>query len=87
MKRELENLIEKLIKERITELDLIDTGALYDSISVEIIGSQNDFKIDISSVYYLEYLDAEYDIIDFVLSKTEVTDLIAEYAFDILGDL
>lgn len=87
MKRELESLIERLIKERITELDLIDTGALYDSISVEVIGGQNDFNIDISSVDYLEYLDAEYDIIDFVLSKKEVTDFIAEYAFDTLEDL
>ena len=87
MKRGLENLIERLIKERIKELDLIDTEALYNSISVSISDSQNDFKIDISSVDYLEYLDERYDIIDFVLSKPEVTDAIAEYVFDTLEDL
>jgi hypothetical protein len=64
---ELERLIERLIKDRITQLNLIDTGALLKSIKIRV----REGEIDIESLKYLDYLDPKYNVLNYVFNSDE----------------
>jgi hypothetical protein len=64
---ELERLIERLIKDRLIQLKLVDTGALLDSIKVRI----REGEIEIESLKYLDYLDGKYNILNYVYNTDE----------------
>lgn len=67
--KQLENKITKKMKERIKQLDLIDTGALYRSISTNIKIVGDDLQIIINSEYYIVYLDDRYEVTSWVFNQ------------------
>jgi hypothetical protein len=73
------NRIRKLIKARIKEQGLIDTGLLYDSIFVYPDG-QGGFEIQ--AEHYFQYLDEPYDLSDYVFNSIELV----EYMEQVLGE-
>ena len=70
------NKLKALIKERIKQLGLIDTGALYDSIFVYPDGDTYNYTI--KGEYYLKYLDGDFDIIEYCINSKEFQDYIKE---------
>ncbi len=70
----IEKQIEELIKNRITKLKLIDTGALLASINVTLVNG----KINIEAKEYFKYLDERYDILNYVTSSSEFNDIISK---------
>lgn len=76
------NKLKALIKKRIKDLGLIDTGALYDSIEVWPDGNYN---FDVTGELYLKFLDGgtdrgirAYHIIDYVVNSDEFINYVAE---------
>jgi hypothetical protein len=84
---ELERLIERLIKDRLIQLKLVDTGALLDSIKVRI----REGEIEIESLKYLDYLDGKYNILNYVYNTDEFingyTSYVAEQMMKNLDDI
>jgi len=70
------NKLKALIKARIKQLELIDTGALYDSIFVYPDGDSYNYTI--KSEPYLKYLDGNYNIIEYCIDSKEFQDYIKE---------
>lgn len=68
--------VEDLIKKRITQLKLVDTGDLLKSINVTYINGQ----ININALEYFKYLDKRYDIMGYVIKSTEFQRIIAQNA-------
>ena len=68
--------VEDLIKKRITQLRLVDTGDLLKSINVTYINGQ----ININALEYFKYLDKRYDIMGYVIKSTEFQRIIAQNA-------
>ena len=68
--------VEELIKKRITQLKLVDTGDLLKSIKVTYINGQ----ININALEYFKYLDKRYDIMGYVIKSTEFQRIIAQNA-------
>lgn len=68
--------VEDLIKKRITQLRLVDTGDLLKSIKVTYINGQ----ININALEYFKYLDKRYDIMGYVIKSTEFQRIIAQNA-------
>lgn len=64
---ELERLIERLIKDRIIQLKLVDTGNLLKSVRVRVI----DGEVQVESLKYLDYLDDKYEILNYVYNTDE----------------
>ncbi len=69
------NKIRKMIKQRIKDLGLIDTGLMYDSIFV-----YPDYKgnFTIESEDYFKYLDEPYNITEWVFNSEEFLDFVNE---------
>jgi len=70
------NKLKGLIKDRIKQLGLIDTGQLYDSIMVYPDGDTYNYSI--KGEYYLKYLDGDFDIIEYCINSREFQDYIKE---------
>ena len=68
--------VEELIKKRITQLKLVDTGDLLKSINVTYINGQ----ININALEYFKYLDKRYDIMGYVIKSSEFQKIIAQNA-------
>ena len=68
--------VEDLIKKRITQLRLVDTGDLLKSINVTYINGQ----ININALEYFKYLDKRYDIMGYVIKSSEFQKIIAQNA-------
>ena len=68
--------VEDLIKKRITQLRLVDTGDLLKSIKVTYINGQ----ININALEYFKYLDKRYDIMGYVIKSSEFQKIIAQNA-------
>lgn len=68
--------VEELIKKRITQLKLVDTGDLLKSIKVTYINGQ----ININALEYFKYLDKRYDIMGYVIKSSEFQKIIAQNA-------
>lgn len=82
----IKELIRTKLKDRIKELGLVDTGRMLDSIDVSIRETNDGFDISIMAVDYFEFVDAKYNISEPVLNSDEVTDLVVEETFKLLGD-
>lgn len=82
----IRELIRTKLKDRITELGLVDTGKMLDSIDVSIRETDDGFNIDIIAIDYFEFVDAKYNISEPILNSDEVTDLVVEETFKLLGD-
>lgn len=81
-KKSMDRIAKKLttlLRKRIKQLDLIDTGLMYDSIEV-VVDSGTSFSIITTD--YFKYVDGNYDIIDYVLNSKEFTDYAAESLTD-----
>lgn len=72
-KTQLEELITAEIKNRIIDLDLIDTGALYASIKTTITLTDNGYTTDVKGKDYFKYVDGNYGLIDYVLGLQKVS--------------
>lgn len=67
--------IEELIKQDIKDKQLIDTGAMYNSVTVTSTG---DGDYDIKSTDYFEIVSYKYDILKDVFNSTELSVFIEE---------
>lgn len=72
--------LEHLIKQKITELKLVKTGRMLNSI--EVIETEDSFVI--KSVDYFPYLDEKYKITESVLNSLEFSNYIDYYYETIL---
>lgn len=75
---DLERLITRLLKDRIKSLDLIASGTMYNETSARVIVKDLNVSILVDSTDYFIYLDAEHDIVDYVLNLPPVINLIGE---------
>lgn len=67
--------LQKLLKARIKQLGLIDTGLLYDSISVYPDG---DSSFIVKAEDYFKYLDGDYNIISYCVNSKEFLDYVEQ---------
>lgn len=73
--------IQRLLKQLIRTLQLIKTGTMYKSINV-VADKKGNF--DIQAVYYFEYVDAKYHLVDTVFDMPELAEFIEnEIAYQI----
>jgi len=70
----IERKIEELIKKRIIDLKLIDTGNLLSSIKVSV----NEDGVTIMALEYYQYLDNRFNITNYVIESEEFKELIIE---------
>lgn len=70
----IEKKIEELIKKRIIDLKLIDTGNLLSSIKVSV----NEDGVTIMALEYYQYLDNRFNITNYVIESEEFKELIIE---------
>ena len=74
-KKDLEkiaNKVKDLIKADIQSKGLIDSGRLYDSITVSVkLNNDNSFKFDFMTEDYFKYVDGRYNIIRDVTSSSQ----------------
>lgn len=78
IKIELERLTLDKIRQRIIDLDLVDTGKMLESMNVNIVLTSSGFDFEVSSVDYWKYVDGEHNILDWVIEQSDVSDLITE---------
>lgn len=83
--KELESLINNKLKQRIIDLDLVDTGLMRDSTLAKVSLTPDGVEVDIKSTDYFKYLDGDYHI-SIVLTEPVVGDLIGEIMFKRLED-
>jgi hypothetical protein len=83
-KNRLEQLITTELKNRIKELDLIDTGAMLSTIKSSIKFTSNGYDIDIMSTDYFDEIDLKYEITDYVLNLPMVEEGIGNLFADIV---
>ncbi len=62
-------ILTELMKKTILDLDLIDTGALYNSIQVTTQLNQNEFNIIVESEDYIKYHVEDKDIVGVFLDQ------------------
>lgn len=67
-------ILTNLLKKTISDLDLIDTGALYRSINVSTEVFSNNIKIIVTCEDYIKYLIEPYDIVNVFFSQPGVED-------------
>jgi hypothetical protein len=63
-------ILTELMKKTILDLDLIDTGALYDSIQVTTQLSQNELNIIVESEDYIKFHVEDKDIVGVFLEQS-----------------
>jgi hypothetical protein len=80
----LEKLITDGLRNKIQELNLIDTGEMLDTTQCIIMFTKEGFDIDIQSTEYFIYNDDKYQLLDSVLINREINDLIDEIYLDII---
>lgn len=80
---ELEKLINDNLKLRIKELNLIESGNLYNNIKCVITIDTNGFNIDILSPDYYAYLDNEYNITNYVLNIQKIENKMLDLSSEI----
>lgn len=66
------SVLTALMKKTILDLNLIDTGALFESISVDIVIEQNTLEIKVSSKDYIKYLIEPYKIVEVFFNQNGV---------------
>lgn len=68
------NYLKKLLKQRIKDLGLVDTGQMYDSIMVTPYeDSDGELGFTVKAEDYFKYLDGDYNIVDYVVNSKEFT--------------
>lgn len=80
---ELERLINDNLKLRIKELNLIESGNLYNNIRCVITIDNTGFNVDILSPDYYFYLDNEYDITNYVLNIPKIENKMLDLSSEI----
>lgn len=82
-KNGLANLITNRIKQRITDLDLIDTGLMLDISTCVIEFIEDGLDIKIQSTDYYVYVDGNYDLTNYIIDQPDIDMMIK----DIIGDM
>lgn len=75
------------LKDRIKQLDLIDTGEMLNSTSVVIDFTIDGLDIQVNSTDYYKYVDGKYNITDYVLDSRHITNLIEELYGEMIVDM
>lgn len=85
--KDLENQLTLSLKERIKELDLIDTGAMYQRSRFTVKLTDIGFDLDVVSTYYFPILDSRYGLVDYVLKLPIVNQKIGTVSNSLVDDL
>lgn len=87
-KRAQERRLIKVFKQVIKDQDLIDTGALYKAVDVQVqITKSGLMLIDISSMDYLKYLYERFYLLELFMEKPETRQITREIFGDFVQDL
>jgi hypothetical protein len=66
------NKVKELIKADIQTKGLVDTGRLYNSVTVNVkLNNDNSFEFEFMTEDYFKYVDARYDIIKDVTASSQ----------------
>ena len=80
----LAKILENLIKAEIKKQDLIDTGALYKSISVRSKG--DGFSFDIEAEDYFEFVDNKFKVTEKVFNSKQWEQAVEEAVYDLINE-
>jgi hypothetical protein len=86
MRFDLQARFTKGLKQRIRDLDLIDTGATLRQTESRVIINDDGVDFDVDSTDYFKYLDGNYNIVDATLASREISDLMSELIGQIMLD-
>lgn len=79
----LSDLITNGLKDRISQLDLIDTGRMFSITESDIEFSDDGLIINITTTDYYKYLDGRYNLTDYVMNNPSISNMMN----DIYGDM
>lgn len=79
----LSDLITKGLKDRINQLNLIDTGRMFSITESDIEFSDDGLIINITTTDYYKYLDGRYNLTDYVMDDPSISNMMT----DIYGDM
>lgn len=79
----LSDLITKGLKDRINQLNLIDTGRMFSITGSDIEFSDDGLIINITTTDYYKYLDGRYNLTDYVMNDPSISNMMT----DIYGDM
>lgn len=87
-KRSQERRLIKVFKQVIKDQDLIDTGALYKAVDVQVsITKTGLMLVDISSMDYLKYLYERFYLLELFMEKPETREITREIFADFVQDI
>ena len=82
--KQLEKDVTKALKDRIINLDLIDTGLMLSKTHSKITIRGFDLDLNIKSTDYFKYLDGDYDIVDWVLNLPSIINQVSEIQTELM---
>jgi len=86
LKSDLANLITVELKNRITALGLVNSGAMLSATKAIVRVNASNLDIEVESEDYFPYLDGEYNITDYVMELDSVSSLLDELITSIAID-
>lgn len=78
VKLNLENQLTELVKKRIVDLGLVDSGVMLKESRVTLDYTTNGIDINFISTDYFKYVNDKYDIINYVIRDKNIDDQIAD---------
>lgn len=86
-KNNLELLITKGLRNRIKELDLIDTGTMLSTTVCYISYKDDGLDIKVQSTDYYMYMDSEFNITNYIIETQQVSNMLDDLFGDMIMDI
>lgn len=87
LKAQLEDAITKGVKDRIRQLDLIDTGKMLNSFDAQVNFEDDGLDMKFSTTDYFKYQDGYNNITDYVLDSPKIVNMMNELFGAMMEDI